>query len=64
MQAIGAVNNVVRRADKTLFARNTDWGACTSAIEDGLREKEGERKLPRLKICYLYLWWLRDASSP
>eukprot|EP00271_Cylindrocystis_brebissonii_P003256 TRINITY_DN1404_c0_g1_i1.p1 TRINITY_DN1404_c0_g1~~TRINITY_DN1404_c0_g1_i1.p1 ORF type:complete len:532 (-),score=110.16 TRINITY_DN1404_c0_g1_i1:402-1997(-) len=40
-KAIGAVNNVVRRPDKTLYARNTDWGACTSAIEDGLREKEG-----------------------
>lgn len=40
-RAIGAVNNVVRRPDKTLFARNTDWGACTSAIEDGLREREG-----------------------
>lgn len=35
------MNNVVRRPDKTLFARNTDWGACTSAIEDGLREREG-----------------------
>lgn len=41
-KAIGAVNNVVRREDGTRAARNTDWNACTSAIEDGLRAAEGD----------------------
>ncbi|GAV64203.1 DHquinase_I domain-containing protein/Shikimate_DH domain-containing protein/Shikimate_dh_N domain-containing protein [Cephalotus follicularis] len=38
---IGAINNIVRRADGKLIAFNTDYIGAISAIEDGLRGLNG-----------------------
>ncbi|KAL5566200.1 hypothetical protein UlMin_029364, partial [Ulmus minor] len=38
---IGAVNNIVRRADGSLIAFNTDYIGAITAIEDGLRGLSG-----------------------
>ena len=41
VQSIGAVNTIVRREDGKLVGYNTDVGAAISAIEEGLRAREG-----------------------
>eukprot|EP00271_Cylindrocystis_brebissonii_P013036 TRINITY_DN32590_c0_g1_i1.p1 TRINITY_DN32590_c0_g1~~TRINITY_DN32590_c0_g1_i1.p1 ORF type:complete len:673 (+),score=114.40 TRINITY_DN32590_c0_g1_i1:104-2122(+) len=41
VKSIGACNTLVRRPDGSFEGHNTDWDAAISAIEDGLREREG-----------------------